>query len=90
MGGEAAHGALSDHIAEPAFWRCVKSCVNLGLIYVLWLPLPSGLRCLSLPSAAPLSSALPSANGDMRFKSNHGDLIHLLDLSLQESKLRHT
>ena len=57
MGGEAAHGALSDHIAEPAFWRCVKSCVNLGLIYVLWLPLPSAyctvfiFRPLSLPPA---------------------------------------
>ena len=50
MGGEAAHGALSDHIAEPAFWRCVKSCVNLGLIYVLWLPLPSAYG-VYLPSA---------------------------------------
>ena len=35
---------------RPAFWRCVKSCVKLGLIYVLWLPLPSAYG-VYLPSA---------------------------------------
>ena len=46
---------------------------------------------VALAATGPVGLDLSSsANGDMRFKSNHGDLIHLLDLSLQESKLRHT
>ena len=49
-----------NHIAEPAFWRCVKSCVNLGLIYVLWLPLPSAYG-VYLPSAL----SRPAAGGTL-------------------------